>query len=112
MTCSQIITPDVTGLLKHDRLFAHRWKLDVEIREVSQLLCFLRCKIHNEEVHPVVPVRNEIDLVVRSPHRADVLRWIVREVFGCAGFEIVKPNVIRHAAAIMFPSSELAEDAV
>ena len=78
LTGGQIITPDVTGLLKHDRLFAHRWELDVEVREVRQLLCFLRCKIHNEEIHPVVPVRNEIDLVVRSPHRADVLRRIVR----------------------------------
>src|SRR4029453_4955277 len=62
----QIITPDMTGLLKHDRLFTHRWKLDVEIREVSELLCFLRCKIQSKEVHPVIPIRDKIDFVVRS----------------------------------------------
>src|SRR4030095_10976224 len=83
---SQIITPDVSGLLKHDRLFTHRWELDVEIREVRQLLCFLRRKIQNEEVHPAVPVRNEIDFVVWPPHWADVLRGIVRWVFRCTGF--------------------------
>src|SRR4029453_8009840 len=74
----QIIAPDKTGLLKHDRLFAHRWELDVEIREVRQLLCFLGRKIHDEEVHPAVPVRNEIDFIVWPPHWADVLRGIVR----------------------------------
>src|SRR5262245_42068217 len=78
LTGCQIVAPDVTGLLKYDRLFAHRWELDVEIREVRQLLCFFRRKIQNKEVHPVVAIRYEIDLVVRSPHRTDVLRRIVR----------------------------------
>src|SRR5215475_4241678 len=70
----EIVPPDVTGLFEHDRLLADGWKLNVEVREMRELLCFLRCKIHSEEVHAVVTVRNEIDFIVRSPHRADVLR--------------------------------------
>ena len=112
LTCGEIIAPDVTGLLKHDRVFADGWKFDVEISKVRELLRFFCCEINDEQIHPIVAVGDEIDLIVRSPHRADVLRGIVREVFGGAGVEIVNPNVIRHAAAIMFPCAELPEHAV
>ena len=112
LTAREIVAPDVSRLLEHDRVFADRRKLDVEISEVRELLGFLRRKVDNEQIHAVVAIGDEIDLVVRSPHRADVLRGIVRQIFGGAGFEIVNPNVVRHAAAIMFPGAELAEDAV
>ena len=79
---------------------------------MRELLCLLRCRIDNEEVHPAVAIRNEIDFVIRSPHRADVLRGIVGQVFGRAGFEIINPNVVGHAAAVMFPCAEFPEYAV
>ncbi len=112
LTCGKIVAPDVTGLLEYDRVFAERRKLDVEISEVRELLRFFCCEINDEQVHPIVAVGDKIDFVVWSPHRADILGWIVRQVFGGAGVEIVNPNVIRHAAAIMFPCAELPEHAV
>ena len=108
----QIVSPDVAGLFENDRFFPDRRKFDVEIFEVGELLCFLRDKIDNKQIHPAVAIGNEIDLVVRSPHRANVLGRIVGQVFSRAGFEIVDPNVVGHSAAIMFPSSELAENAI
>src|SRR5207248_8412670 len=34
------------------------------------------------------------------------------QILGRAGFEIMDPNIVGHAAAIMFPGPELAENAV
>ena len=79
---------------------------------MGELLGFLRREIDNEQIHAVVAVGDKIDLVVRSPHRADVLGGVVRQIFGSAGFEIVDPNVVRHAATIMFPCAELPEHLV
>ena len=112
LTGRQIVAPDVSGLLEYDRLLSNRRELDVEIGEMRELRGFLRHRIDREEVHPVVAIRDEIDFVVRSPHRTDVLRGIVGQIFSRAGFEIVKPDIIRHAAAIMFPRTELSENAV
>ena len=112
MVRGKIVTPGVSRLLEDDRVFADGWKLDIEIGEVCELLGFFRCEINNEQVHPFVAIGDKIDFVIRSPHRADVLRWIVRQVFVGAGFEIVNPNVICHAAAIIFPCAELPEHAV
>ena len=112
LTARQIVTPDVSGLLEHDRVFADRRELDVEICEVRELPGFLRRKVDNEQVHAVVAIGDEIDFVVRPPHRADILCRIVCQIFGRAGFEIVNPNVVRHAAAVMFPGAKLAEHAV
>ena len=108
----QIVTPDVTGLLEHDCLLGDRRKLDVEILKGGELSRFLGAEIGRKEIHAAVAIRQEINLVVRSPHWADVLRRIVGQVFGGAGFEIVDPNVVGHAAAIMLPGPELAKDAV
>ena len=37
---------------------------------------------------------------------------IVRQISRRAGFEIKNPDIVRHAAAIMFPGAEFAKDAV
>src|SRR5205814_10442468 len=57
-------------------------------------------------------IGSKIDAVVRSPHRADILRGIVGQVLGRAVLEIVNPDVVRHSTAVMFPGSEFAEDPV
>ena len=108
----KIVAPDISRLLEYDRVFPDRRKPNVEISEVCELLCFFACKINNEQVHPVVAIGNEVDFVVRPPHWADVLRWIICYVFSGACVEIVNPNVIGHAAAIMFPCPELPEHPV
>src|SRR5207247_10841126 len=50
LTCGKIVAPNVSGLLKYDRVFADGWKLDIEIGEVCELLGFFRCEINNEQV--------------------------------------------------------------
>ena len=70
----EIETPDVAGLLEDDRVRADRRELDVVVLEGGELLRFLRREVDREEVHPAVAVGEEVDLVVRAPHRADVLR--------------------------------------
>ncbi len=69
-------------------------------------------EINDIQVHAGVAIRDEINFVVGSPHWADILGRVVGEVFGGAGFEIVNPNIVGHAASIIFPGAELAEDAV
>src|SRR5215471_18271196 len=69
----KIVTPDVSRLFEHDRLFADRRELDVEISEMRELLGLFRAKVDNEQIHSVVAIRGKIDFVVRSPHRADIL---------------------------------------
>ena len=112
LACGKIVAPDVSRLLEYYRVFADGRKLDVEIGEVRELLCLFCRKIDNEQVHAVVAVGEEINFVIRCPHWADVLRGIVRQIFGGACLEIVNPNVVRHSAAIMFPCPELPEHSV
>ena len=40
------------------------------------------------------------------------MRFVVSQVRSRAGLEIVNPDIVGHAAAVMFPGAELAEDAV
>ena len=108
----QIVSPDVTGLFENDRFLPDRRKFDVEIFEARQLFRFLRGKIDTEQIHPAIAIGDEINFVVRSPHRADVLGRIIGQIFGRAGFEIVDPNIVGHSAAIMFPGPEFAEHAI
>ena len=73
---------------------------------------FFARQVGRKKIHPAIAVGEKIDAVVRSPHWANILCGIVGQVFRLAGLEIVNPDVVRHSAAIMFPSAELPEDAV
>ena len=99
-------------MFENDRVLADGRKFDVEIFEARELFRCLRGKIDNEQVHSTIAIGDEIDFVVRTPHRTDVLGRIVGQILGRAGFEIMDPNIVGHAAAIMFPGPELAENAV
>ena len=112
LPAGQIVTPDVTRLFEYNRVLPDRRELDVVILEGRELLGVFAGQIRREEIHPAVAIGDEIDAVIRPPHRADVLRRIVGQVLDLAGLEIKKPNVIGHAAAIMFPGAEFTEDAV
>ena len=58
-----------------------------------------------------VAFRDEVDAVA-VPHREDVLRAVLGEPRGLFAGEIVKPQVVRLAAAVALPGAELAEHAV
>ena len=81
-------------------------------KSLKLVSCFvsLLVEINRKKIHPAVAIGDEVDAVIRSPHRADILCRIVGQVLRRAGLEIVDPNVIRHSAAVMFPGAELAED--
>ena len=82
------------------------------LKSVSCLVSFV-VEVDRVQVHPVlVAVGEEVDLVVRSPHRDDVLGWVIGQVLGLLGLEVVDPDVVGHAAAVALPGAELAEDAV
>src|SRR5882672_4506552 len=97
----QIVTPDVSGLLEHDRLLADRWQLDVEIGEMRELLCLLCCRIDNEEVHSGVTIRYTIYFDVRSVYRLYVLLWIAVQEYRLRVLEIVETPVWVHCGAVM-----------
>ena len=63
-------------------------------------------------MHSSIAIGSKIDAIVRSPHRTDILRRVVGQVFGRAVLEIVNPNVVSHSTAIMLPGAEFAEDPV
>ncbi len=112
LSTGEVKTPDITGLLKHDRVLPDGGKLDVEILEARKLFRLLAREIGREKIHPTVAIGDVIDTVVGAPHRANVLRRIVRQVLGRAGLEIEDPDIVRHPAAIVLPGAELAKDAV
>ena len=99
-------------MFEDNRIFADGWKLDVEILKGGQLFQFFAREINRKKIHSAIAIGGEIDAIIRSPHRADILRRIIGEILGRARLEIVDPNVICHSAAVMFPGPELAEDPV
>ena len=86
-------------------------ELDVVVGILRHLLRLLGASVVNKEVHRLVAVGDEKDFLT-YPHGADVLRHVVRQVLHLLGLRIVKPDVIRHAATVILPVAELAEDAV
>jgi len=108
----QIPAPDVASLLEDDRVFPEARELDVKIREARQLLHFLGPEVDREEIHSPIAIGEKINVVIRSPHRANVLGRIVRQIFGRLSLEVEDPDIVRHAAAVMFPSAEFTKDAV
>ncbi len=77
----QVVTPNVAGLLEYDGLFADRRKLDVEIFKGGELSRFLGAEIGRKQIHSAVAIGQEINFIIRSPHRADVLSRIVGQIF-------------------------------
>ena len=86
-------------------------ELDVVVRIVGHLLRLPVSGVVDKEVHRLVAVGDEVD-VLANPHRADVLRHVVGQVLHLLGRGVVQPDVVGHAAAIILPVAELAEDAV
>ena len=70
----QIVTPDVASLLEDDRVFPDGGELDVKILEASSAASFPCPEIDREEIHSPIAIGEKINVVIRSPHRANVLR--------------------------------------
>ena len=86
-------------------------ELDVVVRIVGHLLRLPVGGVVDKEVHRLVAVGDEVD-VLANPHRADVLRHILRQVLHLLGRGVIEPDVVSHAATVILPVAELAEDAV
>ena len=102
---------NVTGVLIDDDLAIGAGELDIILVIVGHLLCLLRAGVINEEVHDVVPVGSEEDLIA-DPHREDVLGDVVGHILDLLGLRIPDPDIVGHTAAVVLPGTELTHDAV
>ena len=96
---------EVTPILKHDGFTEAAGELAVifsEVRHLARLFCL--CVI-GEQVHRVVTVGEEEDLIA-NPHREDVLRLVVGDVLHLLGSGIIHPDVVSHTALVVFPGTE------
>jgi hypothetical protein len=59
----------------------------------------------------MVTVGEEIDFVA-YPHRENVLSFVVGDVGELCGADLVDPDVVGLASAVVFPSAEFTEGAV
>src|SRR4051794_11020564 len=78
LAAREIVSPNITGLFKDDRILSERRKLDIEILEGSELFRLLAGQVGRKQVHATVAIGSVVDAIVRAPHRANVLRGIVR----------------------------------
>ena len=70
---------DIASILENDRIAEAAREFHVVLSEVRHLTCLFSLRIVNEQVHRVIPIRKEIDLIT-NPHRKDILRLIVRDI--------------------------------
>ncbi len=108
----EIKFPNLAGLLEDDGTLAERGEFYVVIGERGELLGLLCGEIVAEEIRARGALRDKVDAAVGRPHREEILRGIVGDVFEGAGLQIEYPDVVGHAALILFPRAEFAEDTV
>ena len=99
-------------MLEDDGFAAERGEFHVEVGELRELLGLFRGEVVAKEVSAWGAFGDEINFAVVGPHGEQVLGGIIGDVFEGAGFEIEDPDVVGHAAAVLFPRAEFAEDAV
>ena len=97
---------DIASILENDRIPEAAREFHVVLGEVRHLTCLFCLRIVNEQVHRVIPIRKEIDLIT-NPHRKDILRLIVRNILYTFLLRIIHPDIIGHTALIVFPCTEL-----
>ena len=99
----------VAGVLEDDQFAVRGGELDVIFPEIGDLGSRAGLRVVDEDVHPVVAVGDEVDLVA-DPHRHDVLGGIVGDVGD--RLAVVDPDVVGLAALVVLPGAELAHRAV
>src|SRR5262249_4526414 len=78
LTVAEIIAPDVARFLKNDCAFPDRRELNIEVLEGGELFGLLTRQVDRVKIHPPIAIGNEIDTIVRAPHRADILGRVIR----------------------------------
>ena len=100
-----------TAFFKDDDLAVGAGELDVVILEIGHFLGGLCLGVIDKEVHRQVAVGEEEDFIP-DPHREDVLGLVAGDVDHGVGGRVVNPDVVGHAAPVVFPRPEFAEDPV
>src|SRR5579872_1167432 len=80
---------------------------------MGKLLGLLAAQIVAVKIDALVraAVRGEINLVI-VPHGESVGALVVSYLLDGVGLEVINPDVLRHAARVALPGSEIAKDAV
>ena len=102
---------DVAPVLKHYDASVGAWKFHVVLGEISHLGSGFSHGVVAEQVHGVVAVACEENLIA-NPHGEVVLSYIVGDIIHFPGLGVINPDVVGHTALVVFPGAELAEHAV
>ena len=105
----QLVQP--AAVFKHDGLAVGGRELYVIFLEVGNLAGGAGAGVIGEQVHHHISVAGEENLV-SYPHGEDILGGVVGNVGHLLGLGIVNPDVIGHAAAVVFPGAEFTHHAV
>ena len=100
---------EVAAVLENDPFAVGARELDVILLEIGDLGGLSGLGVVDEDVHPVVAVRDEEDLVA-NPHGHDVLCVVVGDRLD--GLAVVEPDLVGLTSTVILPGTELAEDAV
>ena len=111
-TGGEVKPPDLAGLLEDDGVAAEGGELDVVVGEVRHLDGLLGGEVVAEEVGAGRAFGDEVDAAVGGPHGEEILRGVIGDVLEFAGLQVEDPDVVGHAAAVLFPGAEFAKDAV
>ena len=102
---------EIAAILEDDLAAATVGELHIILGEIGHLLCSTSSGVIHKDVHAVVTVAHEIDLVA-NPHGINVLSDVVSDVCHRFGLGVIDPDIIGHTALVVLPSAELTEDAV
>ena len=105
------ILVDVSSVLEDDPVLGEGGELAVVLGEVGNFLSLLGGCIIAEEVHDLIAVGEEVDLVP-YPHREDVLGVVVGDVLELGGAHGVDPDIVGLASTVVLPGTELTVHAV
>ena len=107
----RVETVQIPGVLIDNRPAVRARELDIIVGISGHFLRSPGLCIIGKYIHRLVPVGDEEDFVP-DPHRDDVLGHIVSDVLYLLRGRVVNPDVVRHAATVIFPCTELAEHPV
>ena len=102
---------EVAAVFKHDFAASARRKFHIVVGELRHFARYAAHGVVHKDVHGLVAVAHEIDFIAH-PHGVDVLSHVVGHVFHRAVAGVVNPDVVGHAALVVFPCAEFAEHTV
>ena len=102
---------NITGLFKYNGIFACRRKLNIIIGKIAEFSGLFAIDIIYKQIHNAVSVGYKINIFA-YPHGLNILSRIIGDILNFFCFEIINPNIICHTTLVIFPCSELAENAV